>query len=168
MSAYRYPEHAGSKTGGASFVAARAVDAKAPPIRQLVLADLRAHGPSSPSTIYKRVRRPKSSVKPRISELIATGDVVKLETLVEGEEGKREHLYALSADHGDVARTPDDLDAKAATCARRAAEWDDRARARREKGVSDRTAVAAAKRLRREADAAAQRAAGLRARGVSS
>jgi len=96
----KYPNTPGHKSNGASLDAAVAMRAKAPTIRERVLIDITANGPSTPTQIAKRTGITFLSVRPRVSELIAAGKIIKSEATRESPHGATEHYYALPS--GDI------------------------------------------------------------------
>lgn len=82
----QYPYRAGSKTGGTSAEAARDTDASR--LRQEVLKAFRDHGPMTADEAAGVLGLSVLSVRPRCSELVAFGRLVKTPQRRKNESGK--------------------------------------------------------------------------------
>ena len=71
----RYPDRPGFKVRDTSRKAAEAMTPKAKPLRDRVLAAIRAK-PGTPEDIAARLREPVMNIRPRLSELSAKGFVM--------------------------------------------------------------------------------------------
>lgn len=130
-SAYR--DAPGYKTEGASRDAADAVASSAAVLRERVVADLRAHGPSTPSAVTDRLfgatrdlawANRLRSVRSRLSEAEA---VVKLPDTEPSPTGGTQHRYALEDAAPDAGEAypgeADDLRADLTACRESYKTW---------------------------------------------
>ena len=91
MSLDRYPETPGwraNSTGGTARAAALAMAPKVKGIRAAVLADLIAHGPSTPEEIARRTGTLLTTARPRCSELTRLGLIRDSKLRRPGEGGR--------------------------------------------------------------------------------
>jgi predicted ArsR family transcriptional regulator len=94
--AARYPNAPGSKTGGASAIAAEQMREPAVRIDDQILAFLKAHGPECPDRIAALMGLDILTTRPALSRLTARGKVEKLPLeAAEGvsRRGNRAHHY---------------------------------------------------------------------------
>lgn len=90
-----YPATPGHKGAGASYDAAKAMQAKAAAIREKVMACL-ARGDYTPDECAAEIGEDRHSVRSRFSELVAQGKIFKLDQLHRNQSGFSAHVHTIN------------------------------------------------------------------------
>lgn len=95
---FSYPDHAGWKGDATSQAAAIGVNSKAKVIRQKVLDALKQAGVRglTAEECAEIIKEDKSNVRPRLSELLLTGDAEKSNKTRMNGNGKQTRVYLAS------------------------------------------------------------------------
>lgn len=89
-----YPNEPGHKAGGASLLAAHKIKPSAGSIKERVAACFeRNRGGMTPDQCAQMIGEDKLNVRPRVSELVVSGTLIKLATLHRDMTGKTQHLF---------------------------------------------------------------------------
>ena len=91
-----YPDAPGWKTDGASKEAALKIKAKAPTLRERVLEAYHAHGRMTADQCAERLGLSILSIRPRVTELFRQGKLEKLDRMITGPHGARQHFYRIA------------------------------------------------------------------------
>lgn len=89
----KYPHHPGSKRAGTSQEAAERTKDRAPNLRNQVLTVLRTIGPMTPDECATEMQRSVLSVRPRLTELLKLGLIMKTEERRMNDSGMYANVY---------------------------------------------------------------------------
>lgn len=92
-----YPDHPGFKARETSATAAAEVAPKAPRLREMCLNALRSAGTLTADECASRLNIDKLSIRPRFSELAATGDIMDTGARRTNGSGKRAIVWCVAA-----------------------------------------------------------------------